>query len=205
MIKKIKRSWFYVFYIIFVVVFCSRNLPAHEGQRMQLFAEIEQSRQNLLLTNGSLARTLPEFKTFKTEAEFISLLSNSASKPIVMMVGSAMEKNTKSLDAVCNNAGVSFYALDIEKSSWMVSWLAKQLSYTAQTFPLFLFFQGKELLLPLCQGNIPEDLFLEVIQRKFKGLALTQGIALQKNDSLKSRLFPHVDFILTATSMVKVK
>ena len=204
MIKKMKNSWFYIFNMFFlIIVFFSFSVRAHEGQRMQLFGELEKAQQGFPQDSISLVATVAP-KSIATEVEFYSLFSNPVSKPVVMMIGSATIKNIKNLDTICNNVGASFYALDVEKNAWVLSWLAKNLSYSAQSFPLFLFFQGKELLLPLCQGDISEDLFLQVIQKKFKGLRSVQKIALQKNDSLKSRLFPQVDFILTATSIVKM-
>lgn len=198
-----QTSLFYFGWMFFfILTFSSHQLQPHAGPRIQLLSELTESvvrQQAGILGNSFMV------KKIETEDQFFSLVCNGQANPTVMMVGSDGISDQKQLNATCSKVGVNFYTVDVEKNNWILSWLAKKLSYSTQSFPLFLFFQGKELLLPLCQGSIGEQTLLQVIQKKFKGLSGTQTLALQKNESLKSTLFPKVDFVLTATSAVKMK
>lgn len=202
MIKKMKITLFNFGLIIFFIIFSPYFVLPHAGQRMQLLSELSESvvQQQLGMNSAALF-----VKSIATEDQFFSLVCNGQANPTVMMVGPQGQSNQKKLDAVCSKVGVDFYTVDVEKNKWILSWLSKNLSYSTQSFPLFLFFQGKELLLPLCQGSLEEQTLLQVIQKKFKRLPAMQTLALKKSDRLQSTLFPKVDFVLTATSAVKMK
>ena len=197
--KIIKVTCFFLNLFFLYSSFFIGNLLSHAGVRSSLYSEIVSTTQQRS-TQAFSANT--QINMIGSELEFLSLLCKSANRSIVVMVGDEKVVKKKQLDQLCFKQNIDFYLIPFEQSGWMNSWLTKTLSYSAQSYPLFLFFQGKTMLLPLCHGEFDQRGFVDILQKKFNPKAQTPGLMVERSVDMKSTLFPKVDFVLTATNKV---